>query len=145
VTAQQPLLFTLADGFRRYIGPDRTRDIEPLRMYLDRSTQPVGGGSDSPVTPYEPLLGIWSSVTRQTQQAGVQGLHWRISVEEALRMYTLGSAYAAFEETRKGSIEPGKLADLVVLDQDPRAIEPEALRDIKVVQTFVDGRCVFER
>jgi predicted amidohydrolase YtcJ len=60
-------------------------------------------------------------------------------------MYTLGSAYAAFEETRKGSIEPGKLADLVVLDQDPRAIEPEALRDIKVVQTFVDGRCVFER
>ena len=73
VTAQQPLLYTLADGFLKYIGPDRTSDIEPLKMYLERSAQPVGGGSDSPVTPYEPLLGIWSSVTRQTHLAGVQG------------------------------------------------------------------------
>ncbi|HEY2592721.1 MAG TPA: amidohydrolase family protein, partial [Chloroflexota bacterium] len=73
VTAQQPLLYTLADGFHTYIGAERTRDIEPLRMYLDRSSQPVGGGSDSPVTPFEPLLGIWSSVTRHTHLAGVQG------------------------------------------------------------------------
>jgi predicted amidohydrolase YtcJ len=145
VTAQQPLLYTLADGFRTYVGPERTRDIEPLRMYLERSEQPVGGGSDSPVTPFEPLLGIWSSVTRQTQLAGVQGPEWRISAEDALRMYTLGSAYAAFEEDRKGSIEPGKLADLVVLDQDPLAVEPEALREIKVLQTLVDGQIVFER
>jgi predicted amidohydrolase YtcJ len=144
VTAQQPLLYALADGFRTYIGGERTRDIEPLRMYLDRSDQPVGGGSDSPVTPFEPLLGIWSSVTRETQVAGVQGPEWRISSDEALRMYTLNSAYAAFEEDRKGSIEVGKLADLVVLDADPRAAEPEALREIKVTQTFVDGRSVFE-
>jgi predicted amidohydrolase YtcJ len=114
-------------------------------MYLDRSALPVGGGSDSPVTPYEPLLGIWSSVTRQTQLAGVQGPAWRIGVDEALRMYTIGSAYAAFDETRTGSIEAGKLADLVVLDKDPRAVEPEALREINVLQTFVDGRSVFER
>jgi len=144
VTAQQPLLFTLADGFLKYIGPDRTRDIEPLRMYLARSEQPVGGGSDSPVTPYEPLLGIWSSVTRQTHLAGVQGHEWRISTEEALRMYTLGSAYAAFEEDQKGSITPGKRADMVVLDADPCAVEPEAIREIRVLLTLVDGRQVFE-
>jgi hypothetical protein len=145
VTAQQPLLYTLAEGFRTYIGAERTRDIEPLRMYVDHSTQPVGGGSDSPVTPFEPLLGIWSSVTRHTHLAGVQGPEWRISVDEALRMYTYNSAYAAFEEDRKGSIEVGKLADLVVLDADPRAVEPEAIREIKVLQTFVGGRSVFER
>jgi len=144
VTAQQPLLYTLADGFLKYIGPDRTRDIEPLRMYLARSEQPVGGGSDSPVTPYEPLLGIWSSVTRQTHLTHVQGPEWKISADEALRMYTLGSAYAAFQEDQKGSISPGKHADLVVLDADPCAVEPEAIREIRVLLTLVDGRPVFE-
>ena len=62
------LLYTRADGFRHYIGPERVRDIEPLRMYLDSSAQPVGGASDSPVTPFEPLVGIWSSVTRMTDR-----------------------------------------------------------------------------
>jgi predicted amidohydrolase YtcJ len=145
VTAQQPLLYTLADGFLKYIGPERTRDIEPLRMYLAQSEQPVGGGSDSPVTPYEPLLGIWSSVTRQTHLAGVQGREWRIGVQEALGMYTLGSAYAAFEEGQKGSITPGKHADLVVLDRDPRAVAPETIRDLRVLLTLVDGQVVYER
>jgi predicted amidohydrolase YtcJ len=145
ITAQQPLLFTLADGFRHYIGPERTRDIEPLRMYLERSSQPVGGGSDSPVTPFEPLVGIWSSVTRETDRAGVQGAEWAISVEQALHMYTLGSAWCAFEEDVKGSITPGKLADLVVLDRDPRSVEPDALRELQVERTYVGGGVVFER
>jgi predicted amidohydrolase YtcJ len=145
VTAQQPLLYALADGFRKYVGSDRTRNLEPLRMYLTHSQQPVGGGSDSPVTPFEPLLGIWSSVTRQTQLAGIHGPEWSIGAEEALRMYTLGSAYAAFEEDQKGSIVPGKHADLVALDADPTAVEPDAIRDLHVLLTVVDGRVVFER
>ncbi len=144
VTAQQPLLYTLAEGFSKYIGPQRTRDIEPLRMYLSRSEQPVGGGSDSPVTPFEPLLGIWSSGTRETQLAGIQGPEWRVTVAEALRMYTLGSAYAAFEENEKGSITPGKHADLVVLDANPLEVPPESLRDIRVLQTYVDGTLVHD-
>jgi predicted amidohydrolase YtcJ len=74
----------------------------------------------------------------------VQGLDWQISPEDALRMYTLGSAYAAFEEDQKGSISPGKLADLVVLDADPCAVETDAIRDIRVVLTLVDGRPVFQ-
>jgi predicted amidohydrolase YtcJ len=144
VTAQQPLMYSLAQGFLKYIGPERTRDMEPLRMYLDRSEQPVGGGSDSPVAPFEPLLGMWSSVTRQTHGAGVQGEQWKITPEQALRMYTLGSAYAAFEEQHKGSITPGKLADLVVLDADPCGVEPEAVRDIRVLHTMVSGEVVFD-
>jgi predicted amidohydrolase YtcJ len=110
-------------------------------MYLTRSGQPVGGGSDSPVTPYQPLLGIWSSVTRQTNGAGVQGPKWKITPEQALEMYTLGSAYAAFEEHEKGSITPGKLADLVVLDTDPCEVDADAIR---VLLTLVNGATVFE-
>jgi predicted amidohydrolase YtcJ len=145
VTAQQPLQYTLADGFRHYIGPERARDIEPLRMYLDRSAQPVGGGSDSPVTPFQPLVGMWSSVTRSTDRAGIQGPEWAISPEEALRMYTVGSAWSAFEEEVKGSLTPGKFADIVVLDRDPRSVEPDAIRDLTVERTYVGGRLVYDR
>jgi predicted amidohydrolase YtcJ len=145
VTAQQPLMYALADGFVKYLGSERAANIEPLAMYLARSSQPVGGGSDSPVTPYQPLLGIWSSVTRATQLAGVQGPEWAVTVDEALRMYTYGSAWAAREETTKGSIARGKLADLVVLDADPRSVEPDAIREINVVRTLVDGRVVYDR
>jgi predicted amidohydrolase YtcJ len=144
VTAQQPLLYTLAEGFLKYIGPERTRDIEPLAMYLSNSSQPVGGGSDSPVTPFEPLLGIWSSVTRQTHTAGIQGEGWRIPALAALQMYTVGSAYAAFEEHVKGSISIGKHADFVVLSENPLTSNPDSIRDIQVRQTYVDGRLVHE-
>ena len=74
----------------------------------------------------------------------MQGAEWNISAAEALRMYTLGSAYAAFEEDQKGSISPGKHADLVVLDADPCAVEPDAIREIRVRLTLVDGRTAFE-
>ena len=145
ITAQQPLMYSLAAGFLKYLGPERTKDIEPLRAYLDNSQQPVGGGSDSPVTPYEPLLGIWSSATRSTDLIGIQGAEWRVTAEEALRMYTVGSAWCAFEEAVKGTIEPGKYADLVVLSADPRAVEPEAIKEIQVNATIVDGRVIFDR
>jgi predicted amidohydrolase YtcJ len=144
VTAQQPLVYSLAEGFLRYVGAERTRNLEPLRMYLERSMQPVGGGSDSPAAPYPPLLGIWSSVTRQTRGTGVQGAEWSVTAEDALRMYTLGSAYSAFEEHQKGSIARGKLADLVVLDANPCDVEPDALGDIRVRLTLVGGEQVFE-
>ena len=145
ITAQQPLQFSLAAGFLKYLGPDRTKDIEPLGAYLENSRQPVGGGSDSPVTPYQPMIGIWSSVTRSTDLVGVQGPEWRITAEQALQMYTLGSAWCALQEDVLGSIEPGKYADLVALSADPRAVDPEAIRDIQAMVTIVDGKIVFDR
>ena len=145
ITAQQPLVYSLGAGFLKYIGPERTRDLEPLAAYLANSRQPVGGGSDGPTAAYPPLLGIWSSVTRQTELAGVQGPEWAITPEQALWMYTYGSAWCGFEEHVKGSIAPGKYADLVALSADPRAVEPDAIRDIQTLLTIVDGQIVHER
>ncbi len=143
ITAQQPLMYALAVGFMKYWGPQRAADVEPLRMYLD-SGLPVGGGSDSPVTPYEPLLGLWSSVTRETQLAGVQGAGWAIPMADALRWYTVGSAYTAFEEDLKGTLEVGKLADLVAVSVDPLKASPTEVRDAKVLLTMVGGRIVHD-
>lgn len=143
ITAQQPLMYALAAGFVRYWGPARAAACEPLRMYLD-SGLPVGGGSDSPVTPYQPLLGLWSSVTRQTQLAGVQGAEWAIPMTDALAWYTRGSAYTAFEEDVKGTLEVGKLADLVALSVDPFTASPTEVRDAKVLLTVVGGRIVHD-
>ncbi len=143
ITAQQPLMYALAAGFVQYWGAARAAECEPLRAYLD-SGLPVGGGSDSPVTPYQPLLGLWSSVTRETQLAGVQGREWAIPMTDALRWYTSGSAYAAFEEDLKGSLEVGKLADLVALSVDPVTASPSEVRDAKVLLTLVGGRIVHD-
>jgi predicted amidohydrolase YtcJ len=143
ITAQQPLMYALGAGFVKYWGAARAADCEPLKAYLD-SGLPVGGGSDSPVTPYQPLLGLWSSVTRETQLAGVQGAHWAIPMAAALRWYTRGSAYAAFEDAIKGSLEPGKLADLVALSVDPLNASPAEVRDARVLLTMVGGRVVHD-
>ncbi len=145
ITAQQPLMYALAAGFMKYIGPERTKDIEPIRAYLENCRQPVGGGSDSPVTPYQPLLGISSSVTRSTDLIGVQGPEWRVSADQALQMYTLNSAWCAFHESVLGSLEPGKYADMVALSADPRAVHPDAIKDVEVTLTIVDGKVVFDR
>lgn len=145
ITAQQPLLYALAAGFATYIGPQRTADIEPLAAYLSRCDQPVGGGSDSPVAPYPPLLGIASSVTRSTRAAGVVGPGWAIGIEDALRMYTRGSAWCSFEESVKGMLIPGAYADLVVLSEDPRGVKAEAIADISVLLTMVGGRVVHDQ
>jgi predicted amidohydrolase YtcJ len=136
-------MYALAAGFVKYWGAARAADCEPLRAYRD-SGLPVGGGSDSPVTPYQPLLGLWSSVTRQTQLAGVQGPQWAIPMADALRWYTAGSAYAAFEEDVKGALEVGKLADLIALSVDPLTASPAEVRDAKVLLTMVGGRIVHD-
>jgi predicted amidohydrolase YtcJ len=143
ITAQQPLMYALAAGFVKYWGAGRAADCEPLKAYLD-SGLPVGGGSDSPVTPYEPLLGLWSSATRETQLAGVQGPQWAIPMADAVRWYTRGSAYAAFEEDLKGTLEVGKLADLIALSVDPLTASPAEVRDAKVLLTMVGGRLVHD-
>jgi predicted amidohydrolase YtcJ len=97
----------------------------------------VAAGSD--VVPFDPLLGIWSLVTRETRAAGVVGPAQRVSREEALRMYTLNGAYLTFEEEVKGSLEPGKLADLVILDGDPLTCATDEIKDLPVSTTVLGG------
>ncbi len=92
-----------------------------------------------------PLLGIYAAVTRVTEGGQLLLPKQAVSVEEALRLYTLAGAYVSFEERLKGSIEVGKLADLVVLSADPTEVEPEQLKEIQVEKTIVAGKVVWER
>ncbi len=144
LTVQQPLIYALGAGWVKYWGPERAGRASPMRAYA-ASGLPVGGGSDSPVTPYEPLLGIWSSVTRATEFAGVLGPEWGCTVEQALWMYTRGSAYCSFDEGRRGQLAPGFLADLTVLAADPLAVAVDELPALPVEMTVMDGRTVYER
>jgi predicted amidohydrolase YtcJ len=143
ITAQQPLMYALGAGFVQYWGDERAAACEPLKMYLD-SGLPVGNGSDAPTAYYEPLLNIWSAGTRETQLAGVRGPEWAIPVADSIRWYTRGSAYCAFEEDRKGALEPGKLADLIALSVDPYQVSAREVRDAQVLLTMVGGRIVHD-
>lgn len=127
------------------IGPQRIQTTYAFRSLLDSGAR-LSFGSDWPVAPLQPLLGIYAAVTRRTLD-GKNPQGWvsrqKISVEEALRCYTLHNAYAAFEEELKGSLDIGKLADVVVLDRDLFAIPPEEIQSAKVLYTLVSGRIVY--
>jgi len=129
------------------IGTLRCKTTYPFRSFLDHGVL-LAFGSDWTVAPLNPLLGVYAAVTRRT----TDGMHpegWfpeqRITAEEALRAYTLTNAYAAFEEEKKGTITPGKLADFTVLSENPLTVDPEELLRIEVVMTVVDGRIVYRR
>ncbi len=139
VGVQQTLLYNLAPNFAKHWGQERTEQANPQRAWLDAGI-PLAGGIDG--TPFPLLLAIWSSVTRGTRDAGVVGPAQRITREEAIRMYTMGSAYMTFEEGIKGSLEPGKLADLIVLDRDILRCPEDEIEDAEVLLTMVGGRVV---
>jgi predicted amidohydrolase YtcJ len=147
VASMQP--YQCADDGRwagKHIGPERIKTTYAFRSLLE-SGAIVTFGSDWTVAPINPLLGIYAAVTRQTLD-GRNPQGWvpqeKISLEEALRCYTINNAYAAFEERQKGSIEVGKLGDLVVLDRDLFAIPPEDIPNTKILYTIVGGRVVYE-
>jgi len=106
---------------------------------------PVAGSSDYSVSAAVPLLRIQSMVTRTSAEGKVYGPKQRVTAEEAIRIWTLGSAYASFEEDIKGSIEVGKLADFVVLSADPTKVDPFKIKDIKVEKTYVGGKLAYDR
>jgi len=112
------------------------------RSFLDYGI-PVAPASDFTPGPYEPMMAIQSMVTRRDMQGRVWGGSQRISVEEALRVCTMHGAYASFEEDIKGSLTPGKLADYVILDADPRDTDPGRIVDIRVLRTVLGGRDTF--
>jgi predicted amidohydrolase YtcJ len=130
----------------KVIGPERSKGTYAFRALLD-SGATLAFGSDWFVAPPTPLEGIYAAVTRRTMDDRHPG-GWvpgqRITVEEALRGYTVGSAFAEYREGRKGRIKRGMLADLVMLDQDLTAIPPDRIRDARVRLTIVGGRIVHE-
>ncbi len=127
------------------IGKERARTTYAFRSLLDAGTT-LAFGTDWSVAPLDPMASIYAAVTRRTlDEKNPQG--WvpeqKISVEEAVRAYTVGSAYAEFQDTVKGSITPGKLADLVMLSRDIYKIDPKEIEKVRVVLTIFDGRVVF--
>ena len=129
------------------IGADRAKGTYAFRSLLDAGVV-LAFGSDWFVAPMEPLMGIYAAVTRRTLD-GKRPNGWipeqKISVAEAIRAYTMGSAYASFDEKEKGSITVGKLADFAVLSADILRINPAAIDKTKVVMTIFDGKVIFEQ
>jgi predicted amidohydrolase YtcJ len=131
----------------KVIGPERARTTYAFRALRDTRAR-LAFGSDWPVAPATPLEGIYAAVTRRTLDDKHPG-GWipeqKIMVEDALRAYTSGGAYASFEEREKGSLAPDKLADVVIIDRDLTKIAPETIRDAKIDYTIVGGRIVYDR
>lgn len=128
------------------IGPERIKTTYAFRSLLDQGAH-LAFGSDWTVAPIDPILGIYAAVTRRTLD-GKNPNGWvpeqKITVEEALRAYTGGNAYAVFAERSRGKLAPGYLADLVLLDQDLTAIPPEAIERVGVRATVVGGKVVYQ-
>lgn len=147
IASMQP--YHCADDGRwcgKRIGPARSKGTYAFRSLLD-SGAVLAFGSDWTVAPLNPLTGIKAAVTRQTLD-GKNPDGWipeqKITLDEAVRAFTVGSAHAEFQEKVKGSLTPGKLADLVMLDRDIYKTDPASLDQVKALLTIVDGKVVFE-
>jgi len=125
-----------------FLGPRRAERISPLQSAHKRGIR-FGLHSDCPITPVLPLEGVWAAVNRITSSGQSLGLEQRIDVQTALRGYTSDAAYLSYEENLKGTLEPGKLGDVVVLDRDPTAVPPQELNRLRVEMTIVGGDVVY--
>ena len=126
-----------------FYGEDRLEWMFAQRSFIDSGVVSTGA-TDYPPGPYEPLMGIQSCVTRTDMNGKLWGPGQRISVVEALRLYTLNGAYASFDESKKGSIEAGKLADMVVLAEDITSVDPYTIKDIPIVETVIGGETAYQ-
>ncbi|MEP6619804.1 MAG: amidohydrolase family protein, partial [bacterium] len=143
-----PAMFTTyayynTDKFVFYGEPLMKRSMA-YRTMLDAGI-PAAAGSDFSPGPFAPLMGIQGMVTRKGWDGTTWGLNQRITVDEAIRVNTINGAYASHEESIKGSIAAGKLADYVVLADEPHTVPAEKIKDIAIVRTVVGGNPTFSR
>ena len=137
-------LHDLGDAYKANRGEEQMRWMWPHRTLIDRGI-PAPAHSDCPVCSPNPWLGIYGLVTRKTSSGDTLYAGEGITPMEAIKAYTVDGAYSAWEEDIKGSIEPGKLADLVVVDRDPLTIPRDDLKEIETIMTIVDGKIVYRR
>ena len=133
-----------------YIGMERARRIDPMKsafkagvVTIAHSDAPIAAIGD-PIFGADPLFGMWCAVNRKTRSGILLGPEERITPMEAIRAYTINGAYASFEERIKGSIEVGKLADFVILSQNPCEVDPWEIKNIKVERTIIGGETVYQ-
>lgn len=140
-----------ADLLYRVLGTERMSAFHPYRSLFEAGVV-VNGGSDhmvrldsyTSINPYNPFVAMWSIITRKSERGSIYEVDEAISREQALKMYTINNAYASFEEDIKGSIEPGKLADIVVLSEDILTCPQDNIKDIEALLTMVNGEVVYE-
>jgi predicted amidohydrolase YtcJ len=143
IASQPSFIYYLGDSFQQNVGEERSSWVKPHRTWLDKGLE-VAGGTDSPVTPFSPFPSIWASIRRKTELGRDMGEEQRITRQEAIKLYTFNGAYLTFEENIKGSLEPGKLADMIVVDRDFLKCHEDEIKDTKVTRTILSGRTVFQ-
>jgi predicted amidohydrolase YtcJ len=144
VASQPDFLYYLGDSYVENVGIKRGAWLKPHRAWINEGIM-VAAGTDSPVTPYPPFPCLWASVARKTElKKTVMGAEQRVTREEAIRMYTVKGAYLSFEENIKGSIEPGKLADMIIIDRDILTCQEDDIKDTRVLRTILGGKTVYK-
>jgi hypothetical protein len=149
---QSPWLYFDGPALERVFGAEGMQSFFPLRSYIDAGVI-VAGGSDhmigfdknKAVNPYNPFFQMWVAITRKTSEGKTLGPEQQITREEALKMHTTWAAYLQFAEDERGSIEVGKLADLVVLDKDYLTCPVDEIKDIQPRMTIIEGQIVYQR
>jgi predicted amidohydrolase YtcJ len=139
-----------ADAMEYILGKEGIKTFHPYKSLVDGGVM-INGGSDhmvkwdanASVNPYNPFLAMWTMVTRTTERGSVIIPEESITREEALKSYTINNAYGSFEESIKGSIEPGKLADMAILTDDILTCQVNKIRDIESEMTIVGGKIVY--
>ena len=148
---QPDWLYLDGPAIKDVFGPERMKDFMPLRSMLDAGVV-VAGGSDHMIrfdsrkatNPYHPFLGMWIAITRKLVDGNVLNPEQRVTRMEALKMWTWNGAYLMFDEKNRGSIEPGKLADLVVIGEDFLTCPEDRIKDIEPLRTVIGGKVVYE-
>jgi predicted amidohydrolase YtcJ len=142
VDGNPPFVYWIGSWFKKY-GPERVRWCYPAKSYIENGIIEAAG-SDVPVTPISPWWGIWSAVVRRDLATGeVLAPEERLTILEALRLYTLNGAYVGFEEKEKGSLAAGKLGDFIVVDRDVLSVPGDQLKDVQVLETYVGGKLIY--
>lgn len=137
-------IYSIGDSYLKNLGQKRAERVFPHASFKKYGIK-APGNSDMPVCPGNPFYGIYAAVTRKTMSGQQLGTKEAISVQDAIKAYTVDAAYSGFDEEIIGSLTVGKYADLIVLNQDPFAVQPDQLRDIQVLLTMIEGEVVFQR
>jgi predicted amidohydrolase YtcJ len=143
IATQPPFFYYSGERYLATVPAETLPHLYRIRSFFNAGLV-VAGSSDSPIVSNNPLVGIYGAVTRRTASGEHLQLEETISPEQALAMYTTNAAYASHEEGIKGSITPGKLADMALISDDPTGVDAEAIKDITVEMTVLDGEVVWE-
>ena len=144
VVTQPPFIFFNGDRYLKTVAAGQKDYLYPLATLIKKGII-VAASSDCPVVPPDPFLGMYAAMSRKTEGGDILVPGEKITFAEALRMYTEAAAKAAGEETLKGAISPGKLADMVIADRAPASLRPEAIKDLKAETTIIHGKIVWQR